>query len=1240
LGPGRPEVEELAAGLRKLREQAGSPGYRELARRAHFSATTLSDAAGGRRLPTLAVTLAFVEACGGDRAEWKRRWREAEGGSVQAGRPAGGLPGDPVPYQGLAAYGPERAEWFFGRADLVTELVDRVARRRLLAVFGPSGSGKSSLLRAGLAPALAGGLVVVMTPSADPFGELAVHLARLLGVPAGAVRADLAADPAHLHLAARQVLAGAPAEADLCLVIDQFEELFTLCHDEPARAAFVSALLAATGAPDSRLRVVLGVRADHYGRCAELADLPAALADGQVLVGPMTATQVRDAVVRPAERAGAMVEGALVSTIVAQVAGRVGALPMASHALLEAWHRRRGSAVTLAGYEAAGGMSGAIAKTADRVWEGLDNGQRRAARYVLSRLVEVGTGDEPPSGRRADRAEFDGGYATTTVLERLAEARLITVDERTVRLAHEALLTSWPRLREWLDDDRDGLRLHRQLTQATAGWESLGRDPGALYRGLALSRASAWASANPEALTPAERRFLDASRQAYDRWVGARRRRGRALVAVLAGVAALVTVLASVAAVQAGRAGRERDEAFHRRLIADAWARLERDPQSAFRLASQAFGLRPDPASEVVLRQATLAWRCTGSRQVFGSGVTFARLSAGGRYAVAVGAGADGRATARVWDRADPHRAAATLPADGRVFVGAVSDDGRRAAVSQVDDGTVLLWSLARDKAGAAGAGAAGARVALPGHQPPVRMLSFSPDGRALATVDGAGVTRLWTTDGPRGRPSQRTLPGGGQGRGRSVAFSPDGRRLASSTAASPTTIWVLAEPARPPVLLPDSTDTADDLAFSPDGTRLVATDTGRVRAWPVTGGPPVVLGRMRDPLSPAFSAGGRRVVTSNQYGVIGVLDATAETEPLLLRGHEGGVWATAVAPGGELVSVGADGTVRTWDIGGAYDPVVTFPHDDLVHAAAFSPDGRHLATGGIGDGMARVWAATAEGLWHPVVLPGHAGMILDLAFEPGATRLASLDVAGTVRVWDWAAARPVVTFEAGEANRVGFSGAGDALLTSGAGGVRRWRLAGSAVSGPVGVEAPESVGAFQPGGDRLVTGGSDGTARIRADDGRTVLTVRGNGPVNAVAFSRDGRRAASLDVDSTIRSWPSPGEAAVGDVRVVTHLAAGEGTATSRLTFTADGGYLAVLGGAELTGIQLWSATATADPVTVRVLGPGPMGFTFAPDGRRVVSMHADGSVRIWDCEVCGSVDQLLAAARTRATGPAGGVA
>ncbi|MGI5145465.1 hypothetical protein ACQEVC_03525 [Plantactinospora sp. CA-294935] len=1240
LGPGTPEVREFAAGLRLLREKAGLPGYRELARRAHFSATTLSEAAGGRRLPTLAVTLAYVTACGGDLAEWEARWRR-----IARDEPPTPSPPHPddAPYQGLLAYGPERAEWFFGREDVVDDLRQRLAGRRFVALFGASGSGKSSVLRAGLVPSVTlrqeGPAVLVLTPGPDPLGELAVQLARLLRIPAGALRADLAADPARLHLTVRQLLADAPAETDLWLVVDQFEEVFTLCRDGSARAGFVAALLAAVAAPDSRLRVVLGVRADFYGHCAELPELVAALADAQVLVGPMTAAQVRDAVVRPAERAGAMVEGALVSTIVAQVAGRAGALPVASHVLLEAWRRRRGSAVTLAGYQAAGGIDGAVAQTAERVWQEFDPGQRQAARHVLLRMVEIGTGDEPaapldrpglPTARRVDRAELAETDALTSgVLERLAAARLVTLDDRSVRLAHEALLDAWPRLRRWLEEDLDGVRVHRQLTQAAAGWRSLGQDPGGLYRGLALSRAQAWAQAHPESLTSTEREYLDASRRAEDRWAAGRRRRRRLLGAALAAVVSVVAVLASVAVVQAQQARGQRDLAVHRQLVAGARAQMSRDPQLAFLLARRAFEVRPDAEAETVLRQATLSWRGIEGRQVFAAPVKQAALTPDGRYAVAAGE----RKSVQFWQPAAPDRQPVTLAEPGPELLTAlaISPDGRRVA-SAGESASVRLWDTADPDR---------APLLLSGHHKPVRDVAFSPDGRRLATGDGAGVVRIWELTGP---PRARPLPAA-RGAVHSLAWSPDGWQLAAATSDAPTRIWRTAEPGRAPTLLADSTGTADGLLFSPDGERIVGVDNattedgGVLRIWPTAGGQPTVLGRLRSAFPAAFSPDGRRLVTKNAYGVITIWDPTGAFDPLPLRGHAGTVCAVALTPDGRLVSVGQDGTVRRWDIGGPFDPTIAQPHDGLVHAARFSPDGSHLASAGIFDGTVRIWPvpvdragpALATGPAAPVVLPGHAGMTMDVAFAPDGRRLASLDAAGTVRLWDWPSGRQLLAFEAGRATRVTFGPDGRRLLTSGSGGIRLWdRLDGQ----PVAIDlAPAGSGAaFSPDGSRVATGTEDGGVRVRTVTGEGVATLHGGAdPVSSVSFSPDGGSVAGLSRDSTIRIWPATGGAA----RVVL-ASAGQGAATTRLGYTPDGRHLAILGGGEeLTGIQLWAVGGATEPVTLRTLGPGPLGFAFAPDGERVATVHSDGSVRIWSCDVCGPLDTLLGTAATRATRP-----
>ncbi|HEV3172952.1 MAG TPA: AAA family ATPase [Actinocrinis sp.] len=493
---GEDALTQFALDLRELRAGAGNPGYRELARRAYYSASTLSEAAAGRRLPSLEVTLAYVRACDGDPVVWEERWRrlatELVPQEVDTDVAAS-------PYLGLSTFGPQDAQWFFGRERQVRELLRRLTERRFLAVFGPSGSGKSSLLRAGLLSAAANGgldgeaepVHVLFTPGAHPLQECAVQLAGMLGVTAGALHADLAADPGRLDLAIRQLLADRSTASEVLLVVDQFEEVFTLCEDAGERRAFVAALLTAARSPASRVRIVVGIRADFYGRCAELPDLVEAMQDAQILVGSMTAQELHAAITQPALHAGLTVETTVVSTIVTEMIGRPGALPLMSHALLETWLRRRGNTLTLAGYQAAGGIDGALARSAERAFTALDAEQQRAARHVLLRLIALGDGAED-TRRRLTRGELDENAAASVVVHELAQARLLTLGDDTVELTHEALIRSWPRLRAWLDEDRDGLRLHQQLIGAAATWDTEHRDPGLLYRGNRLSAAQEW----------------------------------------------------------------------------------------------------------------------------------------------------------------------------------------------------------------------------------------------------------------------------------------------------------------------------------------------------------------------------------------------------------------------------------------------------------------------------------------------------------------------------------------------------------------------------------------------------------------------------------------------------------------------------------------------------------------------------------------------------------------------------
>src|SRR4051812_10281951 len=322
---------KFAADLRKLREAAGNPVYRELGRRSHYSAPALSEAAAGRKLPTLAVTLAYVAACNGDTVLWEQRWREVAADKETVAEPVAETD---APYLGLSPFRIGDADRFHGRDALLTELREQVAARRFVGVFGASGSGKSSLLHAGLAAVArregvdGGGPqpLLLFSPGPHPLEECAVRLAELTGESAATLKAEFAADSAQLHVRVLEAVASQPGDVDLLLVVDQFEEVFTLCADPAERTAFIRALVTAATAERSRARVVLGVRADFLGHCGDHPELRAALRGGQVLVGPMTADELRETIMKPAAAAGYSVETALVVRLVAEASNQPGAL--------------------------------------------------------------------------------------------------------------------------------------------------------------------------------------------------------------------------------------------------------------------------------------------------------------------------------------------------------------------------------------------------------------------------------------------------------------------------------------------------------------------------------------------------------------------------------------------------------------------------------------------------------------------------------------------------------------------------------------------------------------------------------------------------------------------------------------------------------------------------------------------------------------------------------------------------
>ncbi|MFJ4880839.1 AAA family ATPase [Streptomyces sp. NPDC088745] len=908
-----------AAALRRLRQKAGSPTYRVLSQRSHYSVTTLSNAAAGRSLPSLPVALAYVRACDGDVEEWERLWHSTAAELAAGAAPAESDRADGIaagaPYPGLAAFQPEDSERFFGREQVTSALADSLSRRRLVAVFGASGSGKSSVLRAGLLPRLRAEAeqeaVVLLTPGPHPLEECAVALAGQLGTTAGTLHAELAHDPVNLNLLVRQLLAGRPPTAEVVLVVDQFEEIFTLCRSEDERSSFITALCTATQASNSRCRVVLSVRADFYAHCTPYAELVAALADSQITLGPMTGEQLRQAIVQPAVRAGLSVEGPLMASLIAECHGRPGVLPLLSHALLETWHRRRGNALTLAGHQAAGGVEGALARTAESFYASLTPTGRQLARQLFLRLTALGEGTEDTK-RRLPRNEFDHGGDATAVLEQAARARLLTLDDLHVEITHEALIRCWPRLHQWLTEDRESLRRHRRLTEATLLWDSLDGDQDALYRGarLAMARELLGEPEHLSALSARERAFLDASVSAEEnrkRQTALHTRRLRRLVALLTAVTLLATCAAAYALHVQREVTQQRNDILSRNVVAEADPLRETQPVLHAQLMAAAYRLSPTAEARDGLLGAAATALPGRNRNV--SAVAFDPTRRG------LATGGD---TVQLWDVPETDRPVRTgeVTGTGPVASVAFAPDGHTLAVGGFGH-RVQLWDVSDRRRPAVA-------TTLSGHTGVVFAVAFSPDGRTLATGSYDHTVRLWDLT-TRSRPAAKAVLTGHRLNVKAVAFSRDGRYLATGGDDRTVQLWDVTRPRTPARLsvLTGHRHFVTSLAFAPDGHTLVSgSDDHTVRLWDVT-----------RPGSPA------------------ALSA--------LTGHTEVVISVALSGDGRLLASGGyDGVARLWDIADSRRPrpagVLSGPGGAL-NDVALSSDGRTLLTGSADNG-ARLW--------------------------------------------------------------------------------------------------------------------------------------------------------------------------------------------------------------------------------------------------------------------------------------------
>lgn len=1159
------------------------------------------------------------------------------------------------PYKGLRAFDETDAADYFGRTALIGEILDRLRRNdlrgRLVLVVGGSGTGKSSAVRAGLLPRVRRGevpgsgewFVATMLPGSTPFKELAESLRQVAVAETPGLVDDLAGDVGGLDRVLHRLL---PERGQLLLVIDQLEELFTSATASDQRA-FLDGVLNAIAVADSRLRVVATLRADFYDRPLRVPGFGAAVNDSTVTIAAMSPAELEAAIVEPAQRLGRSVERPLVAELVSAVADEPAALPSLQFTLYEL-AERCGDTLTQAVYEQLGAVEGAIAARAEALYRSLDDDERPAVRRLFEALVVVGTEGEA-TRRRASRTELTGDGrdpAIDSVIDRWSHARLLSLDRHpqtrvpTVELAHEALLREWPRLRGWIEEDREALRVLGHLRDASRSWLDLDRDPGALYRGTRLQVALDVAQARGDLLPELDRAFMAASRQARDeedqeeaarieRQARANRRL-RAQLGVIAVALVVALVGGYVAVDQRGEAEQERRIATARELAAASDANVDVDPERSILLALEAI-------------EATRAHGGEPRREAVES---LHQAMAANRLLLDV----PGTGGALDWS------------ADGSLFATEGPEESGLVDIRDAETGEPVH--------------------AFEGHESDVNTVAFSADGSMVATAADDGFLRVW--DAPTGAAITEVGSPRGEDLVWGPSFSPDGALVAGSWAAE--SVIRVVEVATGTVVREITGHRAFSTDFSPDGTQLLLGRMAGVQPVVID----LVTGEVRHELGEGgftrearYSPDGRWIATADEFGVAriwsaatGELHATADGHTSVVNTVDWSADSTKVATGSD------DGTARVHELTdtGVREIAVVTARDTRngVAAVRFSPEGDRLMTGDWGVEAVKVWdispwagAAwlnapslpfTGGGAFLPdsedlvVVSPernlvrwnattGEARQLLDPTTRIGDVFFTTALAPDGEVVATTPERLPLHLWDATTGDHLGstsiFDGAGvyDAA----------WSHDGSRLALSLDVAGDSRLLILDRSGKEVATIEEEPGYYVRhlalSPDGRKLAGSRAPGRDNPeqqslrlwdvetgeveldlvtqagwIAFDPSGDRLASArQLEGVTDVW----DATTGE-RVASLPSA---SSVRNLTFSADGTLLAT---AEAFGtVRLWDPSTGEERLVLRGHQQAATGVHFSPDGSRLSSTDESGLLRVWALDL----DDLIELATARLT-------
>ncbi|WP_318699320.1 MULTISPECIES: WD40 repeat domain-containing protein [unclassified Roseofilum] len=1097
----------------------------------------------------------------------------------------------PCPYRGLFHFGPNDAQFFFGRESFIQELYGATKTERLIPVLGASGSGKSSVVLAGLVPKLVQDGHWQLThfrPGSEPFHSLALSLVPLY-------TSDETDQIIHARKLSKSLQNGELPLADvflkirqnhltdqILLIIDQFEELYTLCSKVEIRHQFLDALIA-----DLPGTVVMTMRADFLGNALSYRPFADVLNRKDYKLGSMNREELTDVIVKPAEAQGVGFEAGLIERILDDVNHQPGNLPLLEFALTQLWHQQRGKTLTHEVYAAIGEVEGALARHADETYGRLSEGEKERVRQIFVQLVLPGEGAED-TRRVAVKEQLR--EQSWSLVKQLADARLVVTsrdgqERETVEVVHEALIRNWGELRGWMETDRTFRAWQERLRGAKRQWEATGKDAGSLLRGAFLAEAQERLEERPQELG-AETEFIRLSMAEKEREEKEKETRKRQQIRTLG---QLVVVSWAALIVTTGLFFTARYQQKQAELS-------EADSLARYSLALSNEGKDFDAAIALLKANKILEKHQSSDPELMAAVTTYVYES-------------------RERQRFYGHQ--------GPVYSVSYSPDGKTLA-SGGSDGKIKLWNLET-----------GAKITtLTGHQKLVSSLSYSPDGKTLASGSSDGTIKLWDA----GTGKELTTLTGDLGSVRSLSYSLDGKTLASAgleaTVSGHSDAMIkLWDVETGEALTTLTGDRMMSNSYSPDGKTLASgTYDGTIKLWDAgTGKELTTLTYSEEPVSRvSYSPDGKTLVSGSDDGIIKLWDLETGEDLITLIGHQKFLSRVSYNSDGKtLVSGSADGTIKVWDLETGEELITLIGDRESAGSVSYSPDGKTLASGSH-NGTVKVWnLETGEDL---ITLTGDRGLVNRISYSPDGKTLASAGADGTIKLWGLRTGEELNTLAADQylIGSLSYSPDSKTLASIGVEGkikniqdlttltsgveeltIKLWNLeTGGEITILTGDQGPGTAGlSYSPDGKTLASSSPDGSIKLwDTETGEEITSLTGHQRwASSLSYSPDGKTLASGSADGSIKLWDT--ETGEEITSLISHQ-----RWVSSLSYSPDGKTLAS-GSSEGT-IKLWD-TETGEEITSLTGHQGMVrSLSYSPDGKTLASGSDDRTIKLWDLE------------------------